>query len=560
MSNLKVTVLDGNNVNLEVVPQPRVEARIDRGVSGPTGPSGVAGPTGPTGQQGAGVSIKGTVPTVGDLPTTGNNPGDSYIVQSNGNLYSWSGSVWIDAGPIVGPTGAQGVTGPTGATGADSTVAGPTGATGPTGAQGIQGVVGPTGSQGVQGIQGIQGIQGNTGPTGAQGVAGATGPTGAQGDIGATGPTGSTGPQGTSITLKGEVATVGDLPATGNQVNDAYIVTSEGNLYVWNGAAWFDAGQIVGPQGPTGAQGNVGPTGAQGIQGIQGNTGPTGSQGAQGDIGPTGPQGVQGIQGVQGDTGSTGPTGAQGIQGATGPTGPTGADSTVPGPTGPTGATPTGAITGVDSISTPDWILFDTTPETTSTAEGSLTFDNGDGTLSLVLKGGNVTLPIGQENVVLCYNGTGSALSIGQVVAVVGAQGQRPSIALADADSEPLSAATLGVVSESIANGAEGFVTTFGVIKNIDTSAFTAGDDVYLSQTAGGITATRPAAPAHTVFLGWILKVNASSGELFLNINNGWELNELHNVLITSPTEGQVLNYNATLGVWVNSNLDGGTY
>jgi hypothetical protein len=215
---------------------------------------------------------------------------------------------------------------------------------------------------------------------------------------------------------------------------------------------------------------------------------------------------------------------------------------------------PTGAITDVTSISTPDWILFDTTPETTSTSEGSLAFDNGDGTLSLVLKGGNVTLPIGQENVVLCYNGTGSTLSIGQVVAVVGAQGQRPSIALADADSEPLSAATLGVVSESIANGAEGFVTTFGIIKNINTSAFAAGDAVYLSQTAGGITATRPAAPAHTVFLGWILKVNASSGELFLNINNGWELDELHNVLINSPTTGQSLVYNATTGVWQNSN------
>ena len=69
MSNLKVTVLDGNNVNLEVVPQPRVEARIDRGVSGPTGPSGPIGPTGP---QGTGINMKGTVATVNDLPASGN--------------------------------------------------------------------------------------------------------------------------------------------------------------------------------------------------------------------------------------------------------------------------------------------------------------------------------------------------------------------------------------------------------------------------------------------------------------------------------------------------------
>jgi hypothetical protein len=130
---------------------------------------------------------------------------------------------------------------------------------------------------------------------------------------------------------------------------------------------------------------------------------------------------------------------------------------------------------------------------------------------------------------------------------------------LADADSEPLSAATLGVVSESIAVGAEGFVTTFGVIRGVNTNGFTSGDPVYLSQTPGGFTATRPTAPAHTVFLGWITKVHPSSGEIFLNINNGWELDELHNVLITGPTAGQVLTY-TTAGIWENKYVSGGTF
>jgi len=74
MSNLKVTVLDGNNVNLEVVPQPRVEARIDRGIAG------AAGPTGPAGPAGTGINMKGTVPTIADLPSTGNVNGDGYVV------------------------------------------------------------------------------------------------------------------------------------------------------------------------------------------------------------------------------------------------------------------------------------------------------------------------------------------------------------------------------------------------------------------------------------------------------------------------------------------------
>jgi hypothetical protein len=45
------------------------------------------------------------------------------------------------------------------------------------------------------------------------------------------------------------------LPSTGNTVGDAYIVTSNGHLYVWGGSSWTDSGQIVGPTGPTGATG-----------------------------------------------------------------------------------------------------------------------------------------------------------------------------------------------------------------------------------------------------------------------------------------------------------------
>lgn len=212
-------------------------------------------------------------------------------------------------------------------------------------------------------------------------------------------------------------------------------------------------------------------------------------------------------------------------------------------------------ITSLDSItggiSSPDFVQFDTAATVTG-AVGKLWYDSGDGSLVTRLKGNNVDLQVGQENVVLVYNGSGSTITKGKVVAVAGAQGQRPSVVLADADSEALSAPTLGVTAEDIANGAEGFVATFGVIRGIDTSAFTAGDDVYLSQTAGGFTATRPSAPAHTVFLGWIVKVNASSGELFLNINNGWELDELHNVKITSVANNDILQYDSANQYWKN--------
>lgn len=452
-------------------------------------------------------------------------------------------------GPIgptgpTGPTGAQGVqgvtgpTGPTGSTGATGAT-GPTGPTGSTGATGATGPTGPTGSTGSigptgpTGPQGIQGATGPTGPTGAQGdlgPTGPTGPTGAQGIQGVTGPTGPTGAQG-DIGPTGPTGATGDIGPTGPTGPQG----------------------VIGPTGPTGATGDIGPTGPTGPTGAQGIQGPTGPTGPQGDVGPTGPTGPTG---AIGPTGPTGPTGPQGIQGPTGPTGATG-------PTGPTGATgpmPTGALTGITSIATPEYIDFDTTNTVTS-QEGRLYFDSGDGSLSLGLKGGNVTLQVGQESVALCYNGSGSTIALGKVVAVNGAQGQRPRITLADADTEPLSAATLGIATESIANGAEGFVATFGLVRGVDTSAFTAGDPIYLSQTAGSFTNVRPLAPAHTVFLGWVIKVNASSGEIFLNISNGWELDELHNVRITSVATGNMLVYDATLGYWYNtSTVTGGTF
>ena len=110
---------------------------------------------------------------------------------------------------------------------------------------------------------------------GTTSVVGATGPTGA------TGAQGPTGPQGTDIHFAGSVATVGNLPTVGNSVNDAYIVDSDGNLYVWNGSSFDDVGQIVGPQGDTGPTGPTGATGAASTV-----TGPTGAQGATGPTGP----------------------------------------------------------------------------------------------------------------------------------------------------------------------------------------------------------------------------------------------------------------------------------
>lgn len=212
----------------------------------------------------------------------------------------------------------------------------------------------------------------------------------------------------------------------------------------------------------------------------------------------------------------------------------------------------TGNLANVNAVG------FDTTPGTLPTAAGSMYWDTGNSTPTIVLNA-NTDLQLGQENIALVYNGTGSTIAKGSVVAVNGAQGQRPRVVLADADSEPLSQNTLGITTEAIANGAEGFVCTFGLVRGVNTAGLTAGLPIYLSSTAGAFTQTEPTAPVHTVMLGYAIFINASSGELFVNINNGWELNELHNVLITSPASGNTLIYDATAGVWKNANIAAGT-
>lgn len=110
------------------------------GAQGPTGPTGPTGPAGANGMDGKSVTIKGSVSTAANLPTTGNTIGDGYIASDTGALHVWGGSSFTNVGQVrgpAGPTGATGATGPAGANGA----AGATGATGATGPQGPAGVV-----------------------------------------------------------------------------------------------------------------------------------------------------------------------------------------------------------------------------------------------------------------------------------------------------------------------------------------------------------------------------------------------------------------------------------
>ncbi len=183
-----------------------------------------------------------------------------------------------------------------------------------------------------------------------------------------------------------------------------------------------------------------------------------------------------------------------------------------------------------------------------------LKWDDGNGTFSFLMKGGNVNQQVGQENLALCWNAEATTLNEGEVVYVSGSQGNRPRIKRALASSDSYSVTVLGVVTETIASGAEGFVCTFGMVNNLNTIGLTGGTALWLSPTvAGAYTETKPQAPQHTVLVGYVVRVSATVGSIFVHTSNGWELEELHNVRITNVQEGDLLVYDAINQVWVNS-------
>jgi len=168
---------------------------------------------------------------------------------------------------------------------------------------------------------------------------------------------------------------------------------------------------------------------------------------------------------------------------------------------------------------------------------------------------------LNQAIVKLVRKSTAGTITKGQVVYIVGSQGTHLTVELADADSEATAATTIGVAMGDITSTVEGYIIVQGFLdglSNLPTASFTDGAALWLSQTSGGWTNTRPTQPAHGVFLGWVVSAsNGSAGRAYIKIINGQELEELHDVLITSPADDQVLTYEAATGLWKNKTPSG---
>ena len=169
--------------------------------------------------------------------------------------------------------------------------------------------------------------------------------------------------------------------------------------------------------------------------------------------------------------------------------------------------------------------------------------------------------PSGQTLTATVRNETGATLTKGTVVYISGAAGNKALVSKASASSEAGSSRTFAILAQDIPHNQNGICVTVGLLTGVDTLGLIEGGNLWLSTTPGQWTQTIPVSPNHAVFLGNVTRVHQNQGSIEVRIQNGVELGEIHDVLLTAPTNGQVLKYDAASGLWVNaSDLNSGVW
>jgi len=217
-----------------------------------------------------------------------------------------------------------------------------------------------------------------------------------------------------------------------------------------------------------------------------------------------------------------------------------------------------GTVTSVGITESGDALTITGSPITTSGtinigfAGNSTQYINGAGNL--------VTFPgvinEAQNLITEVYNKTGATLTKGTVVYINGGQGNLPTITKALATGDSTSAQTYGIVQSDITNMNNGYVVVAGRIGDLDTQAFTEGTQLYLSSTtAGTYTSTKQYAPNHLVYVGIVVRAHPTQGVIEVKIQNGYEMDELHNVAAQSPSNNDGIFWEASTSLWKNKSI-----
>jgi hypothetical protein len=149
----------------------------------------------------------------------------------------------------------------------------------------------------------------------------------------------------------------------------------------------------------------------------------------------------------------------------------------------------------------------------------------------------------------------GATMTAGTAVYVSGSTGNSGTnmiVSKASNATEATSSKTLGLIATGGATNDIVFVVTEGLLAGLDTSTATAGDPVWLGvngQLIFGLL-NKPTAPAHLVFIGVVTRVQQNNGEIFVKVQNGFELDELHDLSVKNASDGDMIKYVASTGLW----------
>ena len=212
-----------------------------------------------------------------------------------------------------------------------------------------------------------------------------------------------------------------------------------------------------------------------------------------------------------------------------------------------------GTVTSVAVSRSGDALAITGSPITTSGtinigfAGTTAQYLRGDGTLatfpSIISQAQNLVTEV--------YNRTGATLTKGTIVYINGGQGNLPTVTKALATGDSTSAQTYGVVQTDITNMNNGYVVAAGRLTDLDTQAYTEGTQLYLSATTAGTwTPTKQYAPNHLVYVGIVVRAHPTQGVVEVKIQNGYEMDELHNVAAQSPDNNDILQYKTATSLW----------
>ena len=197
-----------------------------------------------------------------------------------------------------------------------------------------------------------------------------------------------------------------------------------------------------------------------------------------------------------------------------------------------------------------DSLFFDTSVPSNNVDTAKMRWDSELATVVLGMYD-QVPNELGFKNFWLVKNQTGSTITKGSIVyanGTVGASG-RITVAKFIADGTIESKYLLGITAHDLTDGEDGYVISFGKIRQVNTDTFAAGAILYPSPTTAGVwTDVEPVAPNIDMPIGFCINSSSNNGTIAIRVASGYKLSELHDVAISSPVDKASLYYSG--GLW----------